>query len=523
MGIKASKKEIIQMLEKNSTFYELYNHHIKIEYKLLDKEKNLSSEKNEIDEPKNNENNSFSLSDEEIQLINDPKLNIINIKVFPYCAIGTINVQFPVSDEIFEYTCFLISANAVVTLASNLENKSKGGKAKSIITSFNKEKVDWNKIYIQGKEFSKVENDEEKENIFIKVDLDNLSSKLAVILYDSKISDEQLGVEEGKKEDFEFRENYVVFSFKEKNFKSNTFSEEENLSQSKFREIFISQMNPFLEESKKGDTENIELIKQSPGSPLYYRDCNTGVYVIAIVNEFLEFQYFDRKTMIFLTNMVHKGKLILKNKNFDDEGIFQLTLQNHNLGPSEINYITEFNLKNLKILNLSNNLIKSQGVLYLCKGGLCSLEILNLNCNEIGDDELKYISEIYCFFKLNSLYLFDNNISSKGIKHLIKAKFINNLILLTLSENRKIGDTGIRYIKEHKGWDHLIKLNLDFTGLSDIQMDYINKFFMPQLKKLNLQGNKFSSNIKMIINDLRRNQIHVNCKIITEKKKIRKK
>ena len=82
---------------------------------------------------------------------------------------------------------------------------------------------------------------------------------------------------------------------------------------------------------------------------------------------------------------------------------------------------------------------------------------------------------------------------------------------------------GIRYIKEHKGWDHLIKLNLDFTGLSDISMDYINQFSIPQLKKLNLQGNKFSTNIKMIINDSRMNQILVNCKIITEKKKIRKK
>jgi len=165
MGIKVSKKEIIQMLEKNSTFYELYNHHIKIEYKLLNKEKILSSEKNEIDEPKDNENDSFSLSDEVIQLINDPKLNVTNTKIFPYSAIGTVIVQFPVSDEIYEYTCFLISANVVVTLASNLENISKGGKAISIKTSFNKEKVDWKNIYIQGKEISNEENDEEKEDI----------------------------------------------------------------------------------------------------------------------------------------------------------------------------------------------------------------------------------------------------------------------------------------------------------------------------------------------------------------------
>ena len=35
-----------------------------------------------------------------MQDINDNKFDIKNIKKYPYSAIGTISVQFPVSDEI---------------------------------------------------------------------------------------------------------------------------------------------------------------------------------------------------------------------------------------------------------------------------------------------------------------------------------------------------------------------------------------------------------------------------------------
>jgi hypothetical protein len=36
-----------------------------------------------------------------------------------------------------------------------LENKNKGGKAESIMTSFSEKKVKWENIYIQGEEKSK--------------------------------------------------------------------------------------------------------------------------------------------------------------------------------------------------------------------------------------------------------------------------------------------------------------------------------------------------------------------------------
>ena len=521
MGIKASKKEILQMLKKSSKYVNIKA----IEYK-FDYFKNLNEEHfhnyNEKKEPSDDENDSFFFSDDDIPTIDDPKANIKKTKRYPYSAVGTMIVQFPASDEIFEYTCFLIGTNVVVTLASNLENKSKGGRALLIQTSFNKQNVGWKNIYIQGKDDSLGEKNEEEEKNK-KVKLDDLSSKLAVILYDSKISDEWLGVEKGKKEDFEGENIYAVFSFKEKNFDDNSTREEEKFTQTKFREVQISQTNPFLDASKKGDKENVELIQQSPGSPLYHRDYNDGALVIAIINEFFEFQYIDKKTFIFLAKLIYKGKLLLKdkNKNFDDENVFQLNLQRHNLGPSEIYYITDFNFKNLKILYLNDNLINSQGALYLSKCNLCSLNILNLNNNEIGDEGLKHISNSF-YSKLNILCLFNNNISSKGIKYLVKYEFINNLIILTLSENRKICDNGIKYIKEHKGWNQLTKLNLDFTGLTDISLDYISQFSMCKLKKLNIQGNKFTNNATKFANIQRGIHIQVNCRTIDERKRKRK-
>ena len=135
----------------------------------------------------------------------------------------------------------------------------------------------------------------------------------------------------------------------------------------------------------------------------------------------------------------------------------------------------------------------------MSQGKFNSLESLNLNFNEIGDQGLNHIANGF-FSKLNSLYLFHDNISHEGIKYLIKAEFDNNLIILSLSENPNIGDTGVRHMKEHKGWGKLSILNLNYTGLTDIALTYLGDASMPKLKKLNIQGNKFTETGKIINN-----------------------
>ena len=214
--------------------------------------------------------------------------------------------------------------------------------------------------------------------------------------------------------------------------------------------------------------------------------------------------------MVFLSNMVNQGKLLRKktHKGIDEDNIVKLDLSRNDFGPLDIKYLTDFDLKNLRILDLSSNSIKPQGAFYLSQGKFSCLESLNLNFNEIGDEGLNHIANGF-FSKLLYLYLFHNNISVEGIKYLVKAEFVNNLIILSLSENPNIGDSGVRIIKEHKGWNKLNTLNLNATGLTDDALKYLGEASMPKLKKLNILGNKFTDNGKPNINGLRMNHIHV--------------
>ena len=525
MGLGPSKEKIRKILEHSITNpISSDQKNIKIEYKFdyagaaAEAEENSNASTRGGDNKGGSENDSFILSQEVTQTLDNPTLNVKNMNKFPYSAIGTITCKFPVDEnKEFIYTCFLIDTNVVLTLAANLESNSKGGKAKSIVTSFSKEQVKWENIIIQGSETKgkgKKEKDKDKNQ---NEALDNLQSKLAVIFFDDSIGKEWIGVEGGKKEDFEGRDTFAVFSFEDK---GTTTDGDDSKGEIKFREIFISNINPF---TQKLDDANISiLIKQSPGSPIYYNDYNNGAYAIAIITDTYEFQYFDRKTMVFLANMVNKGKLLRKkvNKGIDEDNIVQLDLQRNDFGPLDIKYLTDFDLKNLRILDLSSNSIKPQGAFYLSQGKFSSLESLNLNFNEIGDEGLNHIANGF-FSKLNSLYLFHDNISAEGIKYLVKAEFVNNLIILSLSENPNIGDTGVRYMKEHKGWAKLSILNLNYTGLTDVALDYLGKSSMPKLKKLNIQGNKFSEQGKANINALRMNHIHVSYRTEAERQKER--
>ena len=513
MGTNSSKENMIHILENSAPVNK--NKYVKIEYKF-----NYNEEPKDIDvladdekEEQENSDDSFHFFDDEpIESVNNPNLNVKNIKKFPYCAIGTISVQFYLSDEVFEYTCFLINPNVVVTLASNLENKNKGGKAKSIVTSFREENVKWENIFIQEEEKPKKQITE--KNIPNK-NLDKIPSKLAVILYNDYIKDEWLGVEGGKKEDFEERDIYAVFSYKGKKKKNNnnnnnnnkvTFDEEKKINQQKFKEIYVCYKNLFLDTNIRGDKKELELIKQSPGSPLYYRDYNNGAYVIAIITDSFEFQYFDKKTMIFLEDMVQKGKTFRKKKNktIDEDNIIQLNLEGNNFGPSDIKYLTtNFDLINLRILDLNNNSMQSKGAFYLSQNKFSSLEFLNISNNKICDEGVNHIANGF-FKKLNCLHLANNSITSEGIKYLVKAEFINNLIILSLADNKKIGDNGMRYIKEHKEWKNLKTLNLESIGLTDIGLNDLSlaSNSMPKLEELNIKGNKFTDNGRPAINAL---------------------
>ena len=377
MGNGPNKEKINRLLEQNASHPILDNK--KLEYKYIES-KLVESEESSADmyNSENDVDGDLAIYCTSYSLTN-PKLDVENIKKFPYIAIGTITVIFPISEDEFHYTCFLIDENVVVTLSTNIIDENKGGKAIYIKTTFSDKNVKWENVYIQNKD-----ND------------NNLLSKLAVILYDESISNQWIGVEQGKKEDFDGRDIYAVFSigFKEKD-NTNKDQKEENkdkIADHALKDIFVSNFNPFLDVYNKGTENEKELIIHSLGSPLYYKDYNNGVYAIAIINENYEFQYFDRETMLFLNDMIKKGKLLRTKKPIDEDNIIQLELQENDLGPLDMKYLAEFNLINLRILDLSSNSIKAKGVFYLSQAKFNFLESLNLNFNKIGDEGLKYIS-----------------------------------------------------------------------------------------------------------------------------------
>ena len=330
MGINSGKKEILQILENNKTkflnIHDTGNFKIEYKYKHSDEyEGNYISSENEVEKGEYFDD-SFIFEEEEIPRLNNPKLDIKKLNRYPYNSIGTISVQFPLSNEIFEFTCFLIDSNVVVTLASNLENKNKGGKAKLITTSFSKENVKWENIFIQEEEKKEIKKDEKDKGQ--KEPSNNLSSKLAVIIYDD-VNKEWL---RAQIRTYKYFEKFVVFSLQEEqNNNIIAIDGKENINQQKMRKTVVGNENPFLVAYQKGEKEDIELIKQSPGSPVYYSDYFDYIgdsYVIDIINEFFEIQYFNKNTFNFLVNIVNKlRKEKLKiNKNYAPELLTELNL-----------------------------------------------------------------------------------------------------------------------------------------------------------------------------------------------------
>ena len=77
------------------------------------------------------------------------------------------------------------------------------------------------------------------------------------------------------------------------------------------REMNVNNRNLFREISKESK-EEVEIVKMCPGNPIYYKDYNSGAYLVAIINEYLEFQYIGENSFKFLNDMLIKGRLLRK-------------------------------------------------------------------------------------------------------------------------------------------------------------------------------------------------------------------
>ena len=162
----------------------------------------------------------------------------------------------------------------------------------------------------------------------------------------------------------------------------------------------------------------------------------------------------------------------------------------------------EFNLINLRFLDLTNNYIKTKGIFYLSKAKFNGLKILILDLNEIGDKGLKYLSEGN-FRNLTHLSLFSNNISSKGINYLININCKQNLLKLDLSENPKISDEGINNFLS-VDWPVLNTLIINKINLSKKGLEYFQRC---NIRKIFLKNNNIKNDALTIIQALRYSKV----------------
>ena len=491
MGNKFNKQELDIILQKNEEKPE----NISIECHFELHEESDEKSKNKDDDS----NDSFDFEDDEITL-SSPNSIVKDLNMYPYNCVGTLTVKF--SNEEFQYTCFLISENSVVTLASNLINKT-GQKAEYIMTTFSNEEIKWENIFIQ-----KEEQNSEKQN-----------SKLAIIFYSKSISKEWLGV---KIKDKVNSYNYIETIISNGN-KINEFSNEKNEDKNNFKDneiknkLSLIYLKLVIEnnifKNLKSNEEKI-ISKRAPGSPLYCFDfySEIGRYVFGIIDEFFDFHVFDLKDITFLVNMINKRKLLLEpnHKNINENNIINLDLSKRKLDICSIKYLSEYNLNNLYLLDLSENKLNSKSAFYLSQCKFYNLKHLNLNKNEIKDEGLIHIANGQ-FQKLQYLHLSSNKISHKGIKGLVKTHFIDNLETLSLSNNSKITDLGVSYIKDIR-WPKLKTLVLSNTRLTIQSLVYLDKGIesLPKLRSLYISSNNFiEDGCKLYINSLRLNYIKV--------------
>jgi Ran GTPase-activating protein (RanGAP) involved in mRNA processing and transport len=125
----------------------------------------------------------------------------------------------------------------------------------------------------------------------------------------------------------------------------------------------------------------------------------------------------------------------------------------------------------------------------------CSITRLNLERMNIGNKQLKYLSDsLRENNSITNINLKDNSITKEGMKYFSEAlKFNISITKVNLSHN-KLEDDGIKYLSEALNINHsILCINLNTTRLGDIGIKYLCKTLKrnPYITNLNLIGNNF--------------------------------
>jgi len=216
--------------------------------------------------------------------------------------------------------------------------------------------------------------------------------------------------------------------------------------------------------------------------------CYSHFLIISNLFQFLEnliknnnndAQALELKEEIHINNI---NNLNLNNNKADL--ITSITLNNCNIFDIEI--FCEANLINLKILNLRNNCISS--IKLLSSSKFKNIESLDFSVNKIGDDNIKYFSQLD-FKKLNFLNLYKNNFTNFKLFELCNNKKLKSLKILYAGYNR-FKNSEINTIFDSS---KIEEIGLSNGVFNDETIHFINKFKFNNLQILYLDTNNLSS------------------------------
>ena len=224
-----------------------------------------------------------------------------------------------------------------------------------------------------------------------------------------------------------------------------------------------------------------------------------------------------------LIEILNTGKkenedVILKN-GFSIKNLRELKKQKGKSGNIANIYLNNMNFKNLKYLSkiyLKNN----PGLIKLTLGGnnitnikylkdleMDELKLLDLSRNKLGDENMKYLSSLKCK-KLEELYLHHNMFSDYTIFNIISQTF--NLILLYIGFNRfeknftkleackfhKLDELGLNYVFDKNTYRKLQEFDMPnllylFVQNNEIDsFDFLEKMNIPKLRRLYINKNE---------------------------------
>ena len=260
---------------------------------------------------------------EQIPITN--KISKVNIRHYPYCAIGTLNVIYPDDSAVHQFTCFLIEANVVVTLGTNISNPNHSGKATNITTSFSPEKVT-NIIFPDNFDKNKPDPD------------------LAVLIYPNPVVEDWVGVKMASNDELSDKDILLMCSVGTKdtiddksvsseskidnsqtqNGESSVLTDAPPVYKKYIKYINNSEIHEVLTNlNAKMSVESNDpvLLQKCRGGPVYYKGYDGGPYVIGYQDKEFAVQQISKEAFKFLVKCVNEGKKSRKkiHKNIEED------------------------------------------------------------------------------------------------------------------------------------------------------------------------------------------------------------